>query len=353
MNPKKHYFARIPGIVLFILLAVSPWLSILLFILRAIDRDAEKKERLQAQYSSDFRTAPSGSDYAHDEASEEQRKAKQRHKTLTLLCACFGGLFLLAGLAGLPDALAFFDLGELFSCLAQMVGGGGALWLGIRMDRARKLERQLDRIVGSRDYIPLAELFAAAGVTTAEGRSALDNAIDHGYFGADAYIDNRTDTLVVRGRPPIATPPPQPQPDPMPEDQYARLLRQLREANDAISDPAMSSKIDRLEQISARIFALAKQDPDKQPQLKKFMDYYLPTALKLLNTYAQMAMQDVQGANISEATRSIERSMDLLVTAFENQLDKLFQADALDVSADIAALEGMLNLDGLTGSDFS
>ena len=66
-----------------------------------------------------------------------------------------------------------------------------------------------------------------------------------------------------------------------------------------------------------------------------------------------MAMQDVQGANISEATRSIERSMDLLVTAFENQLDKLFQADALDVSADIAALEGMLNLDGLTGSDFS
>ena len=71
------------------------------------------------------------------------------------------------------------------------------------------------------------------------------------------------------------------------------------------------------------------------------------------STYAQMAMQDVQGANISEATRSIERSMDLLVTAFENQLDKLFQADALDVSADIAALEGMLNLDGLTGSDFS
>ena len=66
-----------------------------------------------------------------------------------------------------------------------------------------------------------------------------------------------------------------------------------------------------------------------------------------------MAMQDVQGANISEATRSIERSMILLVTAFENQLDKLFQADALDVSADIAALEGMLNLDGLTGSDFS
>ena len=58
------------------------------------------------------------------------------------------------------------------------------------------------------------------------------------------------------------------------------------------------------------------------------------------------------GSNISDARQSIERSMDLLVTAFENQLDKLFASDALDVSTDIAALEGMLNLDGLTTPDF-
>ena len=105
--------------------------------------------------------------------------------------------------------------------------------------------------------------------------------------------------------------------------------------------------------VSARIFALAKKDPDKKAQLQKFMDYYLPTALKLLNTYAQLSAQDVQGTNITEAKQSIERSMDLLITAFENQLDKLFASDALDVSTDIAALEGMLNLDGLTGGDFA
>ena len=57
--------------------------------------------------------------------------------------------------------------------------------------------------------------------------------------------------------------------------------------------------------------------------------------------------------NIADAKKNIERSMDLLVTAFENQLDKLFQSDALDVSADVAALEGMLNMDSLTGSDFA
>ena len=62
--------------------------------------------------------------------------------------------------------------------------------------------------------------------------------------------------------------------------------------------------------------------------------------------------QAVEGTNITEAKHSIERSMDLLVTAFENQLDKLFQSDALDVTTDIAALEGMLNMDGLTDSAF-
>ena len=140
----------------------------------------------------------------------------------------------------------------------------------------------------------------------------------------------------------------------MPErDQYKKILDELRRVNAAIPDEEMSDKISRLEAVSAKIFAQAKSDTDKLPQMRKFMDYYLPTALKLLNTYAQLSAQDVQGTNITEAKQSIERSMDLLITAFENQLDKLFASDALDVSTDIAALEGMLNLDGLTGGDFA
>ena len=130
-------------------------------------------------------------------------------------------------------------------------------------------------------------------------------------------------------------------------------IKAMRALNDRIQDETISGQIDRLEEVSGRIFALAQKDPDKKAQLQKFMNYYLPTALKLLNTYASLSGQAVEGTNITEAKHSIERSMDLLVTAFENQLDKLFQSDALDVSADVAALEGMLNMDGLTGSDFA
>ena len=368
MEPRrsKHFLAHIPTIALLVLFAMSPWLGILFFILRAIDRDAEKKEQENAEYSSDFRSQDTGAGqpardtepvYGHDVPTAEQQNAKKWHKTLTNLCTIMGAVFLFAGVTNAVDVISVWkfwpDPGELFSDIAMAIGGGGALLTGLRMKSTRKLERLLDKVVGERDNISLPELFAAAGVDAARGRAAVESAIEHGYFGADAYIDNRTGTLVVRGAAPQPPRPAEPAPAPAPEDQYAALQRQLRQANDAIPDPVMTAKISRLEEVSARIFALAKKDPDKKAQLQKFMDYYLPTALKLLNTYAQLSAQDVQGTNITEAKQSIERSMDLLITAFENQLDKLFASDALDVSTDIAALEGMLNLDGLTGGDFA
>ena len=369
-NRNKHFLARIPTIALLVLFAMSPWLGVAFFILRAIDRDALKKEEGSTDLSHDARpedtraakastqTWDNEAVYGNDTPTAEQKNAKKWHKTLTTLCTIFGGIFLLVGIGNLVDVAdlwAYYqDFGELFTGLAQVVGGGAALFTGLRMDRARKLEHKLDKIVGNRDNIPLDELFAAAGIDAAKGRAAVEQAIDHGYFGADAYIDYRTNVLVVRGAAPqppkAAAPEPAPQQDP--QDQYASLQQQLRQANDAIPDPVMTAKISRLEELSARIFALAKKDPGKKAQLQKFMDYYLPTALKLLNTYAQLSAQDIQGENITDAKQSIERSMDLLITAFENQLDKLFQSDALDVSADVAALEGMLNLDGLTGPDF-
>ena len=372
MEPRrsKHFIARIPTIALLVLFATSPWLGILFFILRAIDRDAEKKEQEAAGPAAELHTEEAATAsgrsnwdkdpiYGPDVPTAEQKNAKKWHRVVTTLCTVFGAVFLVAGIAEMSDLISLWGhwsyyWGEFLSALAQIVGGGAALFLGLRMNRTRKLERKLDKIVGSRDNIPLGELFAAAGIDAAKGRAAVENAIEHGYFGADAYIDHRTDTLVVRG---IAPQPPQtaqpePQPEAEPADLYASLQQQLRKANEAIPDPVMTAKISRLEELSARIFALAKKDPDKKAQLQKFMDYYLPTALKLLNTYAQLQAQDIQGGNITEAKQSIERSMDLLITAFENQLDKLFQSDALDVSADVAALEGMLNLDGLAGPDF-
>ena len=41
MQPKKHYFAHIPTIAIFIVFAMSAPLGVLLFILKSIDKNAE------------------------------------------------------------------------------------------------------------------------------------------------------------------------------------------------------------------------------------------------------------------------------------------------------------------------
>ena len=132
------------------------------------------------------------------------------------------------------------------------------------------------------------------------------------------------------------------------KDEYQKILDELRRVNDEIPDEEMTDKISRLEAVSTKI-EQAKADPEKLPQMRKFMDYYLPTSLKLLNTYAELDKQGIEGENISESKHRIEQTMDTLVKAFETQLDKLFASDALDVSTDIDVMENMLRADGLTG----
>ena len=106
--------------------------------------------------------------------------------------------------------------------------------------------------------------------------------------------------------------------------------------------------IDRLEDLSAKIFAQVKADPKKLPQIRKFMDYYLPTTLKLLNAYDRMGAQGVSGGNIGSTMQRVESMMSTIVAAFEKQLDMLFGSEAMDISTDITVLENMMKQEGLS-----
>ena len=91
--------------------------------------------------------------------------------------------------------------------------------------------------------------------------------------------------------------------------------------------------------------------PQKLPQIRKFMDYYLPTTLKLLNAYDRMGAQGVNGENIDNTMQRVESMMGTIVTAFEKQLDMLFGSEAMDISADITVLENMMKREGLSEDD--
>ena len=126
-------------------------------------------------------------------------------------------------------------------------------------------------------------------------------------------------------------------------------LTEMRRLDDNIEDAEISADIVRLEEVSKKIFDQVRADPSKLPQIRKFMDYYLPTTLKLLNAYDRASATGVSGENINATMARVAGMMKTVVTAFEKQLDALFGSEALDISTDITVLENMMAREGLAG----
>ena len=132
-------------------------------------------------------------------------------------------------------------------------------------------------------------------------------------------------------------------------DDGKKAISEMKRLDDAIEDEKISQDIRRLEAVCQKIFDQVKAEPSKLPQIRQFMDYYLPTTLKLLNAYDRMDSVGVSGENITGTKAKVENILGAIVTAFEKQLDGLFGADALDISTDISVLEAMLAREGLAG----
>jgi len=127
------------------------------------------------------------------------------------------------------------------------------------------------------------------------------------------------------------------------------VITQIRRLNDEIDDKAVSESIDRMERVTGSILRTSRERPERADEARRFMDYYLPTTLKLLESYRLMEKQSFQGENIQKARAQIEEVLDKLVTAAERQHDKLYGPEALDVEAEIQVLETMMASDGLIG----
>ena len=131
------------------------------------------------------------------------------------------------------------------------------------------------------------------------------------------------------------------------------LLDQIAEANAAIEDQRLSKQMDELSRLVREIFRTVADKPKKAPQIRRFMDYYLPTTLKMLSSWQRMDERSVTGEEAMKVRRQIYEAMDVVVAACDKQLNHLYQDDYLDISTDIDVLQQMLRRDGLTETDFT
>ncbi len=207
----------------------------------------------------------------------------------------------------------------------------------VRQHRARRVAVRLDKC--ARSSIPLEALDRVLGMKNA--RQKVEKLKRKGFLQRIELTE--TELVLDDSRP---EPPREATAQAVGED----VIPEIRRLNDEIADDAVSARIERIERATAGILRTVGERPDRADDARRFMNYYLPTTMKLLESYRLMEGQSYQGENIQAARRSIEAVLDKLAAAAEQQQDKLFRAEALDVEAEIRVLETMMTSDGLSGN---
>jgi len=213
--------------------------------------------------------------------------------------------------------------------------------------------------IADRDVIPLADIAQTAGVSVKTVRRDIQTMINSEYFEPGSYIDNELESLVLCGDAAneIRKSTGSSFDDDIKENseitpnQYMTIMAELREMRLMIADLTISGKIERIEEITAKIFRIVEEHPDKKNQIRRFESYYLPTTMKLVRSYSTLEKQGVKGENIMSAKENIGQVLDTLATGYEQQLDQLFMSDAMDIAADITVLENLMHQDGLKGDN--
>ncbi len=129
------------------------------------------------------------------------------------------------------------------------------------------------------------------------------------------------------------------------------MLKTIREENILITDETLSAQMDTLYDKCQQIFRTVSEEPAKAPHVRKFMNYYLPTTLKVLANYRTMQERGVSYYEMGQARESAIRCMNMVLTACQKQIDALHKENMLDISTDIDVMEQMLKRDGYTDNE--
>lgn len=323
-------------------------------------------------------SAKKGNPISNPKKKTKRIKKPSKLKTLGAnLLKILGILLIICGLivagASLNDAL-YYDFREVRMWLMELMQGAGftvsgfmLLFKGIFVDRNLKRFANYLSVMGDREAIALEELSRTMGYSKKRVQKDLQKMIDKGYLGESAYLNmelgylfrsSQADTNWKQKR---AEQEAEQQNQEQAreareaelptEDNFVVILENIHHANVVIADPVLSTKIERLEEVVRKIFKAVEDDPKKGKKIDRFLDYYLPTTQKLLDSYAQFESAGVEGENLRQAKTRIESTMDSIVKGFEHQLDELYKDDVMDVDSDIRVMEHMLRRDTASASD--
>lgn len=285
---------------------------------------------------------------------KKKLQIKRKGLSIGAALAISGGL-LIAGCSMLEE---LFTRPALFDFVVTAAFGIGSIVVfitGVLSNRLYKLACQYGRVIGNQPAYSISGLAAVLKKSREKVFKDLERLIGKNYLGKRAYLDYGSDRIVIdpentdfsvedageKKEAPAAEP----------SDEYDVWLQKIKVANQNIDDRAVNICVDRIHLYTEKIFEFIRQHPESIGQIRTFMNYYLPMTLKLLQSYDMLEEAGVAGENMRSTKQNIEETLETLAGAYRQQLDNLYSAQAMDISADIDVLEKMLRRDGLKNED--
>lgn len=359
-NPKKDGEWGSWGLIIVLFAVGLGPIALILLLIKLFGKDGKRKKAIQAAQGS----------YQVSQPNENRARRVVGQVTRTPVAKKSNARGLIIGgaviaLVGFFHCLEPIDMmiwigkmrtyyvEDLLRALTIVAGGGAMIFSGVSMSRSLRRYATYLTVLGDRNSIEIEELARTVGHSQRRVEKDLQKMIDKGYFGGKAYLHKELGCLLRNGNAEEIRRQKQEQQaaaqataqakEAAPEKNiYVKTLREIRKANDRIPDPVISAKIDRIEELTAKIFRAVEADPQKRGSIDQFLNYYLPTTQKLLDAYGEFESAGVEGENLRQAKQRIAKTLDTIVQGFEHQLDALYQTDALDVDSDIQVLETML-----------
>jgi len=257
---------------------------------------------------------------------------------------------------------AYNTLGIISSALALVTACFG--WMaacGVSQREAGRQMGQLADLADSMDGgkgLPVEMLADLTHQKKKKTLKRLKKSIRKGWL--NAWLDEKTETVYLTAEDyRAAQERPEPQPAPAQPEQgenaetplnletARRFAKVLEQEQQLMQDAQGREELETMQKTTTAICEWLEAHPESLPKARRFAEYYIPTTLKLLHTYNDV--QGQQGENAETIRRDIAGILHTLNQAYSNLYDNLLSDVAMDVSSEIAALQGMLANDGLTG----
>ncbi len=128
--------------------------------------------------------------------------------------------------------------------------------------------------------------------------------------------------------------------------QGRKYILEVNKANEQLPDEVISEKLSLLETTLIKLFSYLEKRPSKINSIAKFMDYYMPTTMKLVHSYCELEAHSMEVNNVKQMKQEILEVLDTINDGFISLFDELYKDDVIDISSDISVLKTMLKQDG-------